>query len=77
MIERRWCRISPHVIVLLPAAQPAEAADAGGAARVRAPAVQAPQCWLSFVTSYEYHIRDTTDEEMLALLRTLSYERIC
>jgi len=67
-IERRWCRFSPHVIILLPAPQPAAAA---GGARVRR-----LQCWLSFVTSFQSGIYETKDEEMLALLRALEYSRV-
>jgi hypothetical protein len=69
-VERRWCRISPHVIVLLPAPQPA-ADDAAHAPRVRG-----VQCCLSFVTAFQTDIQDTTDQEMLALLRALDYRRV-
>lgn len=66
-VERRWCRISPHVTVLLPVPRPA-----GGPSRV----VRKVQCWLSFVTSLDYEINDTQDKEMLALLRALDYWRV-
>lgn len=32
-----------------------------------------PSCWEGWVTEYRYDIRDTTTQEMLALLRTLPY----
>jgi hypothetical protein len=74
-LERRWLRIDPSVLVLLPVAQHAGGAAGGGAARM--PAVRHAQCWLGFVTSHKFSIDDTTDAETLALLRALRYTRVC
>jgi hypothetical protein len=38
--------------------------------------VRGVQCCLSFVTAFQTDIQDTTDQEMLALLRALDYRRV-